>query len=292
MAKPTHAPHPSSANDVRRTVGVKPASGHASGMSSSQWAVLAEPNGRIHAFEIVDENTKVKGLGVFNPTASLSGVEMGDEVHIGQKTLIRLPPRLPELNAGMVRRAQTISPKDAGFIVARLGIGPGDRVLEAGIGSGALSLHIARVLGDSGHHVTVEPRPEHAEVAHINLERARGSWPSTPRHDHVEGCIEEVTEQLGAFSEAYDAVVLDLPDHPPAVEAVAPLMAVGARLVCYCPVTQQLERAWDACEAAGLAVEWAGELMEREWGQASKGGVRPVNGPFGHTAFLLVAQRR
>ena len=261
-------------------------------MSPPHWAVLAEPNGRIHAFEVVDENTKVKGLGVFNPAQSLAGVEMGDDVHIGQKSLIRLPPRLPELNAGLVRRAQTISPKDAGFIVARLGLGPGDRVLEAGIGSGALSLHIARVLGDSGHHVTVEPRPEHAEVAEINLERARGSWHATPHHDHVEGCIEDVTEQLAALCAAYDGVVLDLPDHPPAVAAVAPLMAVGARLVCYCPVTKQLERAWEACEAAGLTVEWAGELMEREWGRASKGGMRPVNGPFGHTAFLLVAQRR
>ncbi len=44
-------------------------------------------------------------------------------------------------------------------------------------------------------------------------------------------------------------------------------------------------------EAAGLEVEWAGELMERQWGKASKGGMRPVNGPFGHTAFLLIAQR-
>jgi tRNA A58 N-methylase Trm61 len=40
-----------------------------------------------------------------------------------------------------------------------------------------------------------------------------------------------------------------------------------------------------------LNVEWAGELMERQWGRASKGGMRPVNGPFGHTAFLLIAQR-
>ena len=39
----------------------------------------------------------------------------------------------------------------------------------------------------------------------------------------------------------------------------------------------------------GLKVEWAGELMAREWGRAGKGGMRPVNGPFGHTAFLLIA---
>ena len=90
----------------------------------------------------------------------------------------------------------------------------------------------------------------------------------------------------------FEAVVLDLPDHPSAIEASAPMLSIGGRLACYCPVTSQLERAWEACEDAGLVVEWAGELMQREWGRASKGGMRPVNGPFGHTAFLLVAQRR
>ena len=75
--------------------------------------------------------------------------------------------------------------------------------------------------------------------------------------------------------------------------ASAPLLAVGGRLACYCPVTSQVEAAWDACERAGLDVEWAGELIERQWGRASKGGMRPVNGNAAqHTAFLLVAQRR
>ena len=62
-------------------------------------------------------------------------------------------------------------------------------------------------------------------------------------------------------------------------------------MACYCPVSSQLEAAWDGCEDAGLKVEWAGELMIREWGKATRGGMRPVNGPFGHTAFLLVAQK-
>ena len=69
-----------------------------------------------------------------------------------------MPPRLQELIAGMARRAQTISSKDAGFIITKLGIGPGDTVLEAGLGSGGLSLHLAKVLGNSGHLVTAEPR--------------------------------------------------------------------------------------------------------------------------------------
>ena len=57
-------------------------------------------------------------------------------------------------------------------------------------------------------------------------------------------------------------------------------------------MTSQLENAWDTCEAEGLEIEWSGEMIQRQWGKASKGGVRPVNGPFGHTAFLLLAQRK
>ena len=75
------------------------------------------------------------------------------------------------------------------------------------------------------------------------------------------------------------------------IKAVAKLLTIGGRLACYCPVTSQLENSWNTCEEMGLQIEWAGELMDREWSKASKGGVRPTNGPFGHTAFLLIAQR-
>jgi tRNA (adenine57-N1/adenine58-N1)-methyltransferase len=260
-------------------------------MAKESWAVLAEQNGKTYVVELVDSPTKIKGIGVFNPVETLQDVAMGETVTIGQKELQRLPTRLPELSKGMVRRAQTIGSKDAGFFLARLGCGPGDTVLEAGIGSAGLSLYIARVLGESGTHITVEPRSEHAEVGLENLKRARESWTAFPSHHHVEGAIEEVVEEISTVTTSVDAIVLDLPDHPPAIAATAHLLSPGGRLACYCPVTSQLERAWEACEAAGLTVEWAGELMEREWGRASKGGMRPVNGPFGHTAFLLVAQR-
>ncbi len=260
-------------------------------MSSEQWAVLIEESGKVHVVELTSGTVKIKGLGVFDPQATLDGISIGDTVTIGQKELRRLPPRLPELSKGMLRRAQTISAKDAGFFVARLGIGSGDAVLEAGIGSAGLSLHIARALGGTGIHTTVEPRQEHAEVGLENLRRAKSVWQEFPQHHHVEGRIEDSTDAIKAIHSTYDAIILDLPDHPPAIAAVAECLSKGGRLACYCPVTSQLEAAWEACESAGLQVEWAGELMEREWGRASRGGMRPVNGPFGHTAFLLVAQR-
>jgi len=260
-------------------------------MTTDSWAVLVEEDGKVHVVEMTSGSRKIKGLGVFDPIEIVAPVAIGQQVAIGQKLLTRMPTRLPELNKGMLRRAQTISSKDAGWFTARLGIGSGDRVLEAGIGSAGLSLHIARVLGGSGTHITVEPRLEHAEVGLENLRRARESWLEFPTHHHVEGTVETVVEQLRTHCDAFEAIVLDLPDHPSAIQAVAPLLSLGGRIACYCPVTQQLEHAWEACEKADLKIEWAGELMERQWGRASKGGMRPVNGPFGHTAFLLIAQR-
>ena len=261
-------------------------------MADPPFAALVEEKGRVHIIALTDESLKIKGIGVFNPHATLDGIELGQEVQIGSKVFTRLPPRLPELVQGMKRRAQTIGSKDAGVLIARLGIGSGDVVLEAGLGSGGQSMHLARVLGSTGHLITVEPREEHSDVGLENLMTLSKAIEAFPQHSHVHGRIESCVEEIQSISEQVDAILLDLPEHPAAIRSVASLLTIGGRLSCYCPVSSQLEQAWAACEEVGLEVEWAGEVIEREWGKASKGGVRPVNGPFGHTAFLLIAQRK
>jgi len=253
----------------------------------AEYAVLMEKEGKIHVVEVTNEMVKHKGLGVLNTADLLAESQIGDEILVGQKYLTVMPSRLPELIAGMARRAQTISPKDAGTFITKLGIGSGDVVLEAGLGSGGLSLHLARVLGNSGHLVTAEPRNEHAKVGLVNLERATECFPEFPKHTHLEGMVEDVVPDLD-----FDAIILDMPVHSPAIKACAPKLKFGGRIACYAPTTSQLENCWKTCEESGLTVEWAGELMERQWGLTSKGGMRPVNGPFGHTAFLLFAQKR
>ena len=251
----------------------------------SDWVVLGE-NDRIHMVELVDSTMSIKGLGVFNPMKILGDINIGEEVLIGQKYLMRMPARLPELVKGMQRRAQTISSKDAGALITRMGIGPGDCVLDAGLGSAGLSLHLARVMGSSGHLLTIEPREEHAEVGLSNLARAADCFPEFPKHDHCEGLVHEVVEQTDM---KFDAVILDMADHSAAIKTCAPLLKFGARMACYAPSTSQLESCWQSCIEAGLEVEWAAEMIERPWGRASKGGVRPTKGTFGHTAFLLIA---
>ena len=260
-------------------------------MAEEKIAALVEENGRVHIIELVDESRKFKGIGVFNPKQTLSSVALGAAVQIGSKTFTHLPPRLPELFQGMKRRAQTIGSKDAGVFITRLGIGPGDVVLEAGLGSAGQSMHLARVLGATGHLITIEPRQEHSVVGLENLETLAQAVPEFPKHSHIDGRIETAIDEIETNVSNVDAVLLDLPEHSSAIRAVAHLLKIGGRLSCYCPVSSQLEQAWIACEESGLNVEWAGEIIEREWGKASKGGMRPVNGPFGHTAFLLIAQK-
>ena len=102
-------------------------------MTTTEWVVLEEDGGKTYLVDLVDEIIKIKGLGVFNPMGELGGINVGDKVTIGQKSLIKLRPRLPEIYRSMQRRAQTISSKAAGIFITRLGIGPGDIVVEAGL---------------------------------------------------------------------------------------------------------------------------------------------------------------
>lgn len=251
--------------------------------------MLEEDSGKTYSIQLVDDSVKIKGLGIFNPDKMLSNLEIGGLIEISGKHLRRIPPRLPTLVRSMKRRAQTISDKDAGVLISKLGIGAGDVVLEAGIGSGGLSLHLAKVLGSEGQLITAEPRLEHSAVALENLERAKEVWTSFPHHSHHDTTVEDAAEHLHKSDQGVDVAILDLPEHPSAIHAIAPLLPSGGRVACYCPVSSQLEDAWSACEEAGLTVEWAGEIIERQWGKASKGGMRPINGPFGHTAFLIIA---
>jgi tRNA (adenine57-N1/adenine58-N1)-methyltransferase len=193
----------------------------------------------------------------------------------------------------MHRRAQIITPKDASLICSMLGIGAGDRVLEVGFGSAGLTLHLANTIGNKGLITTVELRPEHAEVGLENVELATNSWGGFPEFNLVEADAYSSTtaKTVSEISQTYDAISLDLPEPWQAIPHFAKLLAIGGRLSCYCPVTSQLEASWEACEAAGLEIDWAGERIDRVWTKASKGGVRPGNNPMGHTAFILIAQR-
>ena len=216
---------------------------------------------------------------------------MGDRIQVGQKSLSIVDAGLPEARRNMFRRAQVIGAKDAGFLVSWMGIGVGSRVLEGGHGSGGLAMHISSVLGASGTLISVETRSEHAEVGKLNMERLKEVLPEFPDWHLIEGDLSEVGEEVTRICESLDAVIVDMAEPWKVMAELEPLLRVGGRVACYCPTSSQLERSWEVCENLGMVVEWSGEIIERRWSRASKGGVRPGNQPMGHTAFLLISAK-
>ncbi len=258
-------------------------------MEPPKLVLLREANGKVFAVEMVDEERRIRGIGRINPETTLTGLEVGERIKIGTKIFTRIQPGLPELRVSMARRAQVITPKDAGFLIAWMGIGQDDRVLEAGFGSGGLAMHIARVLGPSGHLISVERREDHAEVGEINLRRCQSTFSDFCSWSLIHGDVADTTEQIRNIADGIDAAILDMPEPWHAIPSVGTLLRIGGRLACYCPSPDQLATSWSSVEEAGLTVEWAGEMIERRWALTKRGGVRPSNTPIGHTAFLLIA---
>jgi tRNA (adenine57-N1/adenine58-N1)-methyltransferase len=261
------------------------------GLERGRLVALREQDGRTYLTRLIDTEIKIRGIGRINSWRLLSESKIGESVTIGQKSFLILDPGLCEVRKGMRRRAQVITAKDAGQLISRLGISTGMTVLEAGLGSGGLSIHIAAVLGNSGRLISVENREEHSEIGTHNLAMAKDAYHEFPQHHLLSMDVEQSVEAVAAICGSVDVICLDYAEPWNAIGSLTEILRSGGRLACYCPVTSQLELCWAAAEEAGLEIEWAGELIERTWSRASKGGIRPISGSIGHTAFLLIAFR-
>jgi tRNA (adenine57-N1/adenine58-N1)-methyltransferase len=255
------------------------------------WVALREDDGRAYLLQKKSGEVKVKGLGRFDSGELLEGYSIGDRIKVGQKSLTIVKAALPEARRNMVRRAQTIGIKDSGFLISWLGIGVGSRVLEGGHGSAGLAMNLANVLGDSGTLISVEIRNEHATVGKQNMDRLEEILPEFPNWQLVVDDLCNITERVKEICTEIDAAVIDVAEPWTVLKSIVPCLRFGGRIACYCPTTSQLEKSWNACEEEKLSIEWAGEIIERKWSKASKGGVRPGNQPMGHTAFLLIATK-
>jgi|TARA_B100001996_G_scaffold314431_1_gene257031 tRNA (adenine57-N1/adenine58-N1)-methyltransferase len=256
-----------------------------------EWVALREDDGRAYLLQNKSGEVKIKGLGRFDTKLLLEGYSIGDRIKVGQKSLTIVKAALPEARRNMVRRAQTIGIKDSGFLISWMGIGVGSRVLEGGHGSAGLAMNIANILGNKGTLISVEIREEHAQVGKQNMDRLKEISPEFPNWHLIVGNLNDIKKEVKDICEEIDAAIIDMAEPWTVVESIVPMLRIGGRIACYCPTTSQLEKSWNACEELGLEVEWAGEMIERKWSKASKGGVRPGNQPMGHTAFLIIAAK-
>ncbi|WGW13636.1 tRNA (adenine-N1)-methyltransferase [Saxibacter everestensis] len=199
-----------------------------------------------------------------------------------------LRPLLSDFVLSMPRGAAVIYPKDAGQIITMADIFPGARVVEAGVGSGALSLSLLRAVGDHGHLHSFERRADFAEIAQGNVAdffgRHHPAWTVT---------VGDLAETLPTAEPAgsIDRVVLDMLAPWECLDAVATVLAPGGVLINYVATATQLSRTAEALRADGRFTEPAAwESMVRGW-HLDGLAVRPEHRMIGHTGFLLTSRR-
>lgn len=217
------------------------------------------------------------------------GAEEGSVIRASDGSeFLCLRPLLRDVVMSMPRGAAIIYPKDAAQILARADIGPGQTVIEAGVGSGALSLWLLRALAGSGELVSFERREEFAEVARANVLSYVGAQPGNWRV--VLGDLGEALPDAVPDGGA-DRCILDMLAPWECLPAVAQALTPGGVLCCYVATVTQLSRLAEAIRATGEFTEpEAEETLIRGW-HVEGLAVRPDHRMVAHTAFLLTARR-
>jgi tRNA (adenine57-N1/adenine58-N1)-methyltransferase len=194
-------------------------------------------------------------------------------------TFTAFRPTLAEFVIKMPRGAQVIYPKDLGPILMLADVFPGARVLESGIGSGALSMTMLR----AGAHITgYELREDFAARARSNVVTMLGES-ALERYDVQ---IRDVYEGIDGD---FDRVVLDLPEPWQVVHHAAGALHMGGLILAYTPSITQVVRFREALDEHGFRFAETVEVLNRTWhveGQA----VRPDHRMVAHTAFLTHAR--
>lgn len=197
--------------------------------------------------------------------------------------LVALAPRLADYVLTMKRGATVVYPKDAAAMIMWGDVGPGMRVVEAGTGSGALTMALLRAVGENGHVTSVDTREDHSERAARLISTFFGGIP-----EQLTLLVGDVEEQLAIRSP--DRVLLDLPEPWHSVPIAAQQMQPGGVFTCYLPTVPQVQEVRQAMEATNRFHDVdTFEVLHRSW-EVEGRSVRPAHRMQGHTGFVTVGR--
>jgi tRNA (adenine57-N1/adenine58-N1)-methyltransferase len=245
---------------------------------------LTDPKGKLYTFTITPgkEWHTHKGWIVHD---ELIGLPEGSVVSTtaGLK-FTAFKPLLADYVLTMPRGATIVYPKDAAMIVGLADIYPGARVLEAGVGSGALTISLLRAVGPSGKVNSIERRADFAENAHSNVSNYFGEKPS-----NWSLSVGDLQDQN--FESEYDRVVLDMLAPWECVDLAARALRPGGVFLAYVATTTQLSVTAEALKDDGRFTEpESSETIVRGWHHEGLA-VRPQQRMIGHTGFLIQSRR-
>jgi tRNA (adenine57-N1/adenine58-N1)-methyltransferase len=199
--------------------------------------------------------------------------------HLGSDFLL-LEPSLRDILLLLPRQSQIIFPKDIGYILLRLSIGPGSKVLEAGTGSGALTTALAWYVGQQGHIYTYDRREDMVNLAQKNLGRIDLA-------DRVTFHLQDL--DAGLQESNLDAAFMDLPNPEAYVSTVRKGLSNGSILGAILPTTNQVNMFLPALEDHGFGSIEIAEILLRFY-KPSPDRFRPIDRMVAHTGYLIFAR--
>lgn len=263
---------------------------HRGPLRVGEWIRLVDQKGRRHNFELVEGKRFFSNRGHIEHD-ELIGREEGFTVTSsagGEYLCFR--PLLSEFVVSMPRGAAVVYPKDAAQIVALADIFPGAHVVEAGVGSGALTCSLLRAVGPYGRVSSYERREEFADVARKNVNQFFGA-PDGQTHPAWNLTLGDLAEALPASGERADRVILDMLAPWECLDAAADALRPGGIVCAYVATTTQLSKFVETVRVHGGFTEpQAWESLVRDW-HVEGLAVRPGHKMIGHTAFLVTARR-
>jgi tRNA (adenine57-N1/adenine58-N1)-methyltransferase len=202
------------------------------------------------------------------------------ETHLGEPFEVK-PARGPALFRHLDRTGAPMLPRDIGLVIGHLGLEAGDRVLDAGAGTGILAAFLGR-LGVSV--LTYERDEDFADTA-------RGNMATAGVTDRVEVRTADVLDAQPelAAGEPFDAVTLDTEDAPAVVREAPALLAPAGGLAVYTPFVEHTRSAVEAARDAGFESIRSLETIQREMDFDERGS-RPSTAGVGHTGYLTLAR--
>jgi tRNA (adenine57-N1/adenine58-N1)-methyltransferase len=242
--------------------------------------VLVDESLRKILVDTTGKTDKIRGVGVIDPK-TLIGKHYGEKLTIGNKLFWLLVPSVQDKLQGLHRQAQIILPRDAAHILMNCAIGPSQTVLEAGIGSGSLTIALASAVAPDGTIISYDIRQEFIDHAVKNLIQAGLA-------NRVKTKLKDVTE--GIEEHDLDAVILDIPNPWAAVGHAWKALKTGGYLGTYSPLISQVEQTVNEIARHSFIECKTYENIQREM-VVSKHGTRPSFEMLGHTGYLTFARK-
>jgi tRNA (adenine57-N1/adenine58-N1)-methyltransferase len=199
--------------------------------------------------------------------------------HLGSSYFM-LQPSLSDLLREIKRNTQIMYPKDVGFILVTMGIGPGVHVIEAGTGSGSLTTALAWAVGPQGRVYSYEIRPEMQNLARKNLERVG-------LQDRVEFKMRDIAE--GFDEHGVDALFLDVPNPYDYLGQAWQALKPGGYFGTLLPTTNQVSKLLDVFYRYDYSFIDVCEIIVRYY-KAVADRFRPTDRMVAHTGYLVFAR--